>query len=509
MKTASRSGRNVEYSIIRCSELGGARRFDAEYYEPKYLENERILKNYANGYYELQTILKDKNGLVGGATPLGANYLKKDGIKFIRVQNVMENFLDLSNLVYIDSTTHNGLLKRSRLQPNDVLLTITGVTYGKSATVPKSLGKANINQHSVRIVLNSELILPYFLSTFLNCKFGKNQSDRRITGLSRPGLVYSELRTIVIPRVDMKLQMRVQKLVAYADKLLDQSKDLYHKAETTLLEELNLKDWKPSTKKIIVGGTEIEEEENISIHNALEVLTTGRMDAEYFQPACDSLLKTFDGRLELRPLQKLLIDFQKGVEVGSEQYQEGGKPFIRVSNLSTHGLVDRDQKYINTDLYAELKATFEPVVGDLLLTKDATPGVAYLVKDPVEGIISGGILKLKVNEDAIDGEYLAICINSIVGRSQIDRDGGGSVITHWRPEQIKKLRIPLLLQKTQQSIASLVQQSHKARVKAMKLLEIAKKSVEIAIEQDEVKGLNYLKEEVEKIKENEAKTENK
>ncbi len=116
------------------------------------------------------------------------------------------------------------------------------------------------------------------------------------------------------------------------------------------------------------------------------------------------------------------------------------------------------------------------------MTKDATPGIAYVLKEPVEGVIAGGILRVTINENDVNKEYLATCVNSIIGKMQIERDGGGSVITHWRPEQIKRLQVPILSKKTQRKIASLIQQSHEARKKAKELLEEAKGIVETAIE---------------------------
>jgi len=65
---------------------------------------------------------------------------------------------------------------------------------------------------------------------------------------------------------------------------------------------------------------------------------------------------------------------------------------------------------------------------------------------------------------------------------QVERDGGGSVITHWKPAQIKKLQVPLLPNETQQRIASLVEQSHEARRKTKQLLKQAKRKVERMIE---------------------------
>jgi len=189
---------------------------------------------------------------------------------------------------------------------------------------------------------------------------------------------------------------------------------------------------------------------------------------------------------------QFILNIQKGVEPGSDNYQDKGKPFIRVSNLSINGFIDRDQKYLNEVIYQQLKETYEPKQGDFLLTKDATPGIAYVVKEHIEGIISSGILNLKINEGKINKEYLALCINSIVGKMQIEKDGGGFVIIHWKPEQVKKLKIPILPFSTQQKIALFVHQSHEARRKAKELLDIAKRTVEIAIEKNEKDAIDYI-----------------
>ncbi len=164
-----------------------------------------------------------------------------------------------------------------------------------------------------------------------------------------------------------------------------------------------------------------------------------------------------------------------------------------ISKVSSFTIIDKDQKFLSEELYQNLKNSFEPKVGEILLTKDATPGIAYVLKEANEGIIASGIMRLKVKED-IEPEYLAITINLIVGEMQIERDAGGSIIEHWKPEQIKNLQIPILSKSIQQKIADLVRQSHEARRKAKGLLETAKKAVEIAIENNEEEALNYLSE---------------
>lgn len=118
-------------------------------------------------------------------------------------------------------------------------------------------------------------------------------------------------------------------------------------------------------------------------------------------------------------------------------------------------------------------------VGDFLLTKDATPGVAFTVKDSIEGLFSSGILKLKINEKEVEKEYLALCINSLVGKLQVVRDSGGSVITHWRPDQIENLKIPILSRDFQQNISRLVTESYEVRKKANYIFDKAKSIIEI------------------------------
>ena len=61
---------------------------------------------------------------------------------------------------------------------------------------------------------------------------------------------------------------------------------------------------------------------------------------------------------------------------------------------------------------------------------------------------------------------------------QIERDAGGSVIAHWKPQQIKKLKVPILSKTIQTKISDLVHKSHRACQKAKALLEKAKREVE-------------------------------
>lgn len=82
--------------------------------------------------------------IANGATPKGTNYLN-EGIPFFRIQNIVPDGLDLSDIVYISKQTPNEM-KRSQTRLGDLLMTITG-RVGTAAVISDSIEEGNINQH--------------------------------------------------------------------------------------------------------------------------------------------------------------------------------------------------------------------------------------------------------------------------------------------------------------------------------------------------------------------------
>ena len=107
-------------------------------------------------------------------------------------------------------------------------------------------------------------------------------------------------------------------------------------------------------------------------------------------------------------------------------------------------------------------------------------------------IPSGGILRLKSETDRVNNEYLTLALNSICTREQVNRDVGGSVILHWRPEQAMRTAIPILPRETQAEIRRMAVESFRLRAESGRLLERAKRAVEIAIEENEEAAREWL-----------------
>jgi restriction endonuclease S subunit len=384
----------------------------------------------------------------------------------IRPFNIKDLRVDDEEIVYISK--EDVATKNLKTYTNgDIVFSRVGDI--RCGTIDNFDSEVTISPNIIAVKVNTKAMNPYYICTFMNTKYGYMQLERMLKIVAQPTIETETVAELLIPELDDSFQVDVERTVKLAFSKLTNSKSLCSQAENLLLEELGLEDFQPKY--------ELSYTANLS-----KAFGAHRVDAEYFQPAYENLVRHLAKLVGVKPLRHFLLDIKKGIEVGGEQYQEEGKPFIRVSNLSVSGFFERDQKYVSEKLYRDLSKDFEPKVGELLLTKDATPGVAYVLKEPIEGIISSGILRLIIDETAIDKEYVALCINSVIGKLQVERDGGGSVITHWKPEQIKRLNIPALSGKAQKRIASLIHQSHEARRKARNLLEEAKRKVEEAIE---------------------------
>ena len=143
------------------------------------------------------------------------------------------------------------------------------------------------------------------------------------------------------------------------------------------------------------------------------------------------------------------------------------------------------------ELYEELKENYRPQKGEVLFTKDGTIGLTYSLDEDIHVIVSGAFLRLKPKK-GINGKYLALVLNSIFCKAQIERMSGGAVIAHLKPDSAKKINIPLLSEKKQEEIGVKVTGAFKLRNEANVLLEKAKRTVELFVEKDEKQAMAFV-----------------
>jgi type I restriction enzyme, S subunit len=143
-----------------------------------------------------------------GITPRGgSDTYESEGVTFIRSQNVLKMRLSLGDAVKIPQHIHASM-SGTRVQPNDVLLNITGASIGRSAVVPDGTGEANVNQH-VCIIRTKEICDPLFLCGWLNSESGQIAINSSQAGGNRQGLNFEQIRAMSIPLPPIHLQKQV------------------------------------------------------------------------------------------------------------------------------------------------------------------------------------------------------------------------------------------------------------------------------------------------------------
>jgi type I restriction enzyme S subunit len=107
--------------------------------------------------------------IVCGGTPKSDLMYRDFGdVPFLKVYNLArDGRVDFSiRPTFIDSSTHEGLLKRSRVRSGDVVTNIVGPPLGKTAIIPDSYSEWNINQAIVAFRAGVEM-LPSWLALAL------------------------------------------------------------------------------------------------------------------------------------------------------------------------------------------------------------------------------------------------------------------------------------------------------------------------------------------------------
>jgi len=174
------------------------KRHDPFHYLPRFLRLEAKVATKSSA--KLRDFIR---ALSGGATPKAEEQEKyyadsETGIPFVRVQNLsVSGQLQLDDVKYVNHETHNGLLARSQVHEDDLLVKITGVGRMAVASVPSPGFEGNINQHIARIRTDGRHTSEV-LAAWLNTDIAETLAKRRSTGGTRPALDYGALRSIPV-----------------------------------------------------------------------------------------------------------------------------------------------------------------------------------------------------------------------------------------------------------------------------------------------------------------------
>jgi type I restriction enzyme S subunit len=394
-----------------------------------------------------------------------------DGAMFIKNSSVKRYSINEFDGFYI---THekNELLKRSKLQKDDILFTTIGYYLGVSALVNSNVENANINQNVVRIRINKKITTPQYLSCFLNSKLVRFQIDNLFSG-TYPILTYPKIKAIKIFIKDKSTEKLVTDKVILAEKKNIESLKLIKKAQDLFLKSLDI-DFKLIEKEMFYAVS------------SEQFMSDEMMTPAFYYPLYTKTTKEISKSNHCELLGNL-VDFKKGNEVGSINYKkyldrkESDIPFIRTSDLVNYDIDTYPDFFIENLIYKEIAQNVNK--DEILYSKDGKIGMLAMTTASDKCILGSGILRIIPKKDKINPHYLfiALSIKEIGIYQAKQRTVIASTMPHLREDRIGDFSIPIL--KNQDEIIKLTEKAFKLKDERKILINesriIIEKSLEI------------------------------
>jgi len=456
------------FSIIKLSELEGAKRMDAEYYKPEYLEVKQKL--YQTRFVYFKSLVKE----IIHPKEIRREYEdEKRDYLFLLAQNVRPLMLDLSEKKYI-SEEKAKLMPKNLLEKGDILF----VRSGNVGDLTIYTGEPD------KVIASADLLVgkttfkyPSYVAIFFNTFWGQKILLRGIYSGLQPHIAPTYIKQIPIPILSIDLMTKIENLFLQAQNLIKESYSLYSQAENLLLEELGLKDFKPRYEKTYTAKLS-------------DAFTAHRIDAEYFQPAYEEVIEKIRNYPNgfsklLKHVENIKPDFDP------KKYPDNIFLYVELADIdSSIGIVHSVNKIKGEEAPSRARRILKK--GDVIVSsvEGSLEKVALIDEEHDGCLASTGFFQFRPLD--ILPEVLLVLSKTIVLQSQLKKKCSGTILTAVPKESLRDIIIPLIPLLTQQKIASLVQQSHEARKKAKELLEIAKRAVEIAIEKNEDSALEFL-----------------
>lgn len=389
------------------------------------------------------------------------------GLLTIMAKNVRSNRVELSERRFMPSDLR-PVVARNRLRRGDVLVTRTGANFGQSASWKRDMEAfacADI------LVLRDPSVPSGYLSSFLECGKGKPLLLRGGYGAGQPHIAPPYLSDMLIPRFG-SLEMRVEAVTDRAVQLEETSAATMAQAEELLLSALDLADWTPPEPLTFTAC-------------ASDTVKAGRIDAQYFRPLfaeVESRLRASGKAVELGPILTTNARGRQPI------YADNGLPVINSKHVrSNRTILDDNRVAIEAGSPVVIEA------GDVLVngTGVGTIGRAAPYLHDRRALPDNHVTVLRSGR--IDPVYLAVFLNSPLGQWQIERHiKGSSGQIEIYPDDIGRLVIWDAPTDVQMSVRDAILSAFREERRANDLLEVAKRSVEIAVEDGEPAAIAYL-----------------
>ena len=144
--------------------------------------------------------IREMSSVVTSGSRGWAQYYSDHGAKFVRIGNLTRDRIriDLSDIQFV-ALPDGAEGKRTQLQPNDVLVSITA-DLGSVGLVPDDIGEAYVNQH-IAMVRFLNPVQGEFMAWYLRSDYGQKDLLKNKRGGGKLGLGLDDIRDSRVPLV--------------------------------------------------------------------------------------------------------------------------------------------------------------------------------------------------------------------------------------------------------------------------------------------------------------------
>ena len=444
-------------------------RMDMHHYHPKYMKIMELIESARTCFpvKQLGEVAKITR-ILGFETERLVSYVDQ-GVPYLRVQNIKEFEIDLTDVKRISLDAHKKL-KRSQLRSNDVVMTITG-RVGTVAVVHPTLGECNASQEIVRIRVKED-VNPDYVAVYLNSELGKYLLERWYSGSTRARTLIRNVRKIpiIIPTKEMQtrivnkvmsLKQRRNKKLLEAESSSKRAQKIIEDGYKSIFKILGIKPQPPNDKKVFT-------------------LTKDRLN-DRFDVGFYSNEKKYSLQSKF-PIKKIeeIVKFSRETVIPQKE------PLNKFRYVQIRDVVPEYGKIVS---YSELLGKDAPsrarrVIrqGDILTAMTRARGSTAVVPKEFDGCVAStafGVLKPKQN---VDRFFLYFMLRSGYVLDEIKRRLAGVATPAITKSEFKRIKIPIPPLGIQKEIVNIM---NRATEKSERLKLRAKSFIKKAVELDQ------------------------
>ncbi|MBN8476717.1 restriction endonuclease subunit S [Sulfuritalea sp.] len=143
---------------------------------------------------------------------LGNNDFVDEGVPVLRIGNVQQGHLDLTDLLFVSERKAQSLT-RYKVKAGDLLFARQGATTGRNALASDEADGCLINYHIIRVALDDERCSPLFIEAAFSSEIVKRQVERDKGRGTREGINTAQLTGLAFPLAPIDEQRRIAKIL--------------------------------------------------------------------------------------------------------------------------------------------------------------------------------------------------------------------------------------------------------------------------------------------------------